>query len=59
VLKALAGRDRDWGDVRGIIRQQKGLLDDEMVVLQLNELCSLTGDPAPVKRLQELLAELA
>ena len=59
VLKAFAGRDRDWGDVRGILRQQKGLLNVELVVLQLNELCHLTGDVSPVERLQEMLAELA
>jgi hypothetical protein len=57
--QSFAGRGRDRGDVRGILVQQKGQLNDEMIVPQLNELCLPTGDLAPGERLRQMMAEPA
>ena len=44
VLKAFAGRDRDWADIEGILRRQAGRLDADMVWRELEPLLALKED---------------
>jgi hypothetical protein len=41
VLKAFAGRDRDWADIEGIIMRQTGQLDEAPVFQELLPLLAL------------------
>jgi hypothetical protein len=53
VMKAFAGREQDWGDVKGIIARQK-LLDWKMIYSELKPLCELKDAPENVTRLEKL-----
>lgn len=54
VLKAFAGREVDWLDVRGIVVRQADRLDEALVLGELEPLLELKGDHAPAARLKEL-----
>lgn len=53
VMKAFAGRDQDWGDVKGIIARQ-GSLNWKMIYSELEPLCELKDAPEIVTRLKQL-----
>jgi hypothetical protein len=53
VMKAFAGREQDWGDVKGIIARQESL-NWEMIYSELEPLCELKDAPEIVTRLKQL-----
>jgi hypothetical protein len=54
VLKAFAGRPRDWGDVETIIARQQANLDWDYVFDQLEPLCQIKEAPEIVDRVRQL-----
>jgi len=54
VLKAVADRPRDWGDVETIIARQKSCLDWNYIFAQMEPLCQLKEAPEIVDRVQRL-----
>jgi hypothetical protein len=54
VHKAFAARDKDWLDVRGIVKRQRGKLDAALVWAELLPLLELVGDSDREKRLRAL-----
>ena len=59
VLKAFAGRSRDWADVEGILIRQADALDWQLIVEELTPLCELKESPETVDRLLALRDQLA
>ena len=55
VLKAFAGRDIDWADIRGIAVRQSGRLDETLVFRELEPLLELKGTPEAATRLRGML----
>jgi len=53
VLKAFAGRDQDWADVRGIIVRQ-AQLDWKQTLLDLKDLCSVAENNEPLNKLEKI-----
>lgn len=53
VLKAFAGRDQDWSDIRGILERQ-ARLDWTYILRELSGLKGLKEDTDPVGRLEAL-----
>jgi predicted nucleotidyltransferase len=54
VLKAIAGRHRDWDDIEGIAVRQSGKLDWDQVFARLEELRELVEDPDVLERVEEI-----
>jgi hypothetical protein len=54
VHKAFAGRDRDWLDIEGILLVQKGRLNLNQVVEELNPLLALKEEPESLGKLARL-----
>lgn len=54
VMKAFAGRDQDWGDVKGIIARQGRALDWPLIWSELRPLCELKESPENLKQLERL-----
>jgi hypothetical protein len=54
VLKAIADRPRDWGDVETIIARQRVRLDWDYLLEQLGPLCQLKDAPEIVDRVRRL-----
>ena len=57
VLKAFAGREIDWLDVRGVAIRQAGRLDEGLIFRELNPLIELKGTPEAGERLREILRQ--
>ncbi|MFV2065150.1 MAG: hypothetical protein ACC726_16795 [Chloroflexota bacterium] len=55
VMKAFAGRDQDWLDIKGIVDRQAGTLDRELVFAELDPLLDLKEDGESGHRLRTLL----
>jgi len=55
VLKAFAGREIDWADVRGVAVRQAGRLDEALIFRELEPLLELKGAPEAASRLREIL----
>jgi hypothetical protein len=55
VLKAFAGRDKDWLDIDGIALRQAGRLDHALIWTELTPRLALTGTPEAAGRLRTLL----
>lgn len=55
VLKAFAGRDRDWLDIDGIVVRQGRGLDTALIWRELEPLLELKDDDLSAKRLREIL----
>jgi hypothetical protein len=55
VLKAFAGRDLDWLDVRGIAIRQGRKLDQELIWSELLPLLDLKETPEDAEKLREIL----
>ncbi len=58
VLKAFAGRPKDWNALEGILTCQAGSLDWDYIDEQLAPLCELKEDPEAVTRLAQLRQRL-
>ena len=54
VLKAFADRSRDWAYVEGILLRQRGDLDWDYIVNQLEPLCTFNEAPHIIERLEKL-----
>jgi hypothetical protein len=59
VLKAFAGREQDWFDVRGIIVRQGNLLDWNYIYAELTLLNELKQDADSLQHLQAIRDELS
>ena len=57
VLKAFAGRDRDWADIAGVLARQGAALDWSYILPALEDLCALRDDTLTVPRLLRLRAQ--
>ena len=57
VLKAFAGRDRDWLDIEGIVARQGSRLDEALVWRELRPLLRLKEDVVTEGRLHRLFAD--
>lgn len=55
VMKAFAGRDRDWADIEGVARRQGDRLDVDLVMEELAPLLAAKEAPADAERLRALL----
>jgi hypothetical protein len=53
-LKAFAGRDQDWLDIKGVIVRQGAALDWQLIDTELELLCNAIEEPEPLDRLREL-----
>ena len=56
VHKVFAGRDRDWGDLEGVLIRQHGKLNLAQVRVELTPLLDLKGQPEAITKLDGLLA---
>jgi hypothetical protein len=54
ILKAFAGRPKDWAALNGILARQQGKLDWSYIRSHLTTLCELKGEPELVDRLELL-----
>jgi hypothetical protein len=54
VMKSFADRDKDWGDVSGILMRQQGRLDWTYIWRNLKPLCELKENPGILKHLREI-----
>ncbi|MCX5659380.1 MAG: hypothetical protein NTW19_06605 [Planctomycetota bacterium] len=59
IHKAFAARDHDWGDVESILARQRGRLDLAYIRRELPVLLELKDDPAPLAKLERLIAAVA
>lgn len=55
VFKSFAGRERDWGDLEGILARQGARLDRELIWRELEPLLELKEDRESGVRLRKLL----
>jgi hypothetical protein len=55
VLKAFAGRDKDWLDIDGVLVRQAGCFDEQLVWRELRPLLDLKPSPETESRLRVLV----
>jgi len=55
ILKTIAGRDRDWGDILRIIHRNGSSIDWNLVFEEVSPLLALTNSPESESRLREML----
>lgn len=55
VLKAFAGRDKDWLDIEGVALRQRGRLEEGLIWRELEPLLELKEDAVTGERLRALL----
>ena len=58
ILKAFAGRDKDWAAVEGILARQADSLDFSRIDETLALLCRLKGEPETLDRLAAMRKEI-
>lgn len=58
ILKAFAGRDKDWASIRGILSRQSGSIDWGYVEKHLTPLLEIKGEPEIMERLFTIRREL-
>ncbi len=58
VMKAFAGREQDWGDVKGIIARQGRALNWPQILSELRPLCELKEAPEIVNQLEHVRGQL-
>jgi hypothetical protein len=59
VLKAFAGRDKDWLDIEGVVVRQRGRLKTALVLRELRPLLELKEDARSLARLRAILDRVA
>lgn len=52
IMKAFAGRPRDWADIEGVLVRQSGKLNWEHILSQLGPLVELKGTPETLDELE-------
>lgn len=55
VLKAVAGREQDWLDIRGVAARQADRLEKPLIERELQPLVDLKGDPDAAARVRQML----
>lgn len=55
ILKAVASRPKDWIDIEGIIIRQKGYLDRDYIIKNLNPFCEVKEDARMLVKLRNIL----
>lgn len=55
VLKAFAGREQDWLDIRGVVLRQGPALDTDLIVREATPLLTLKEAPEDLDRLQAIM----
>jgi hypothetical protein len=58
VLKAFAGRELDWADIRGIAVRRAGQLDEALIFRELEPLLELKGTPEAATHLRQILRQV-
>ena len=58
ILKAFAGRAKDWAALRGVLLRQNDVLDWAYIEERLMPLCELKGEPKLAEHLRRLRGEL-
>ncbi len=58
ILKAFAGRPRDWEDVRGVLIRSEKLIEWDLIGRELKMLLDLKEEPEHLDRLYELKGKL-
>lgn len=58
VMKAFAARDHDWGDVRGILIRQQGVLNWNYILENLKPLAELKDTPEIIDKLEKIREDL-
>ena len=56
VLKAFAGRDKDWSDIDSILVRQQGRLDFDSIFEELAPLCEMREDDSAIRRLKSMIS---
>jgi hypothetical protein len=59
ILKAFAGRDKDWLDIQGLVTRQGAALDVALVLREVEPLLELREDARSLARLQAILDRVA
>jgi hypothetical protein len=59
VLKAFAGRDKDWLDIEGVVVRQRDRLKTALVLWELRPLLELKEDARSLARLRAILDRVA
>ena len=54
VMKAVAGREKDWLDIKGVVVRQAEKLDWKTIISELRPLCELKEAPEIVDRVERL-----
>ncbi len=58
-MKAIAARDQDWVDMKGILVRQGPKLDWEQVLTELKPLCELKESPDMPNQLERMRSNIA
>ena len=59
VLKAFAGRDKDWLDIEGVATRQGKALDERLILREIGPLLELKEDELSLPRLRAILDRAA
>jgi len=59
IMKAFAGRERDWIDIKGIVARQHDELDWNLITRELEPLLELVEAPERLVQLRELREEIS
>jgi predicted nucleotidyltransferase len=54
LMKAFAGRDKDYMDIKGVVVKQNKLIDEDFILEQLSALAELKDEPELVLKLKEI-----
>ena len=54
VMKAIAGREQDWMDIKAVVIRQGAQLNWKQLILDAAPLCDLKGEPEIIDRLEQL-----
>ncbi len=57
MLKAFAGREKDWSDIRGIIHRQGAAIRRDAVLRRLTPLAEFAERPEAIRVLQQVFRD--
>lgn len=55
IMKTVAGRDRDWGDIRAVVHRSGERIDWELVYEEVKVLLALSENPEHEERLRDIV----